>query len=204
MFRRSSLHIICFLLFVLTLAGCSSDSTTTPLQAKTSPTFSRVSSPSASTTSSPLVFPSNCSSTILPGVKVFPWYNQLSFVGRSPVWAQIPQNLQIPGMNGGGFEPGTKILWEVGPNFSLPVKVQVTNLKTRKLAGWGNGTQPPTTFTNELQRTSSEYHGSPAPNWNEWGGFLYLPTAGCYQMNVTWRRGEWSVVFAVAIENVPS
>ncbi len=203
MFRRYSLHIIFFLLLVLTLVSCSSGTTVAPLKAKTSPTPSGDTS-LATSTSSPLVFPSKCPSTALPGVKVFPWYKQLSFVGRSPVWAQIPQDLQIPSINGGGFEPGTKILWEVGPNFSLSVKVQVTNLATRKLAGWGNGTQPPTTFTNELQKTSSEYHGSPASNWNEWGGVLYLPTAGCYQMNVTWQGGGWSVIFAVAIENMSS
>src|SRR6266566_2473071 len=41
------------------------------------------------------------------------------------------------------------------------------------------------------------YHGMPASGWYEWGSFLlYLLTAGCYSMDVSWPGGGWHIVFA--------
>jgi len=34
------------------------------------------------------------------------------------------------------------------------------------------------------------------PDYEEWGSYLYIPTAGCYQLDATWPGGQWSFPFA--------
>jgi hypothetical protein len=147
--------------------------------------------------------PTNCPLTALPGTKVFPkgWGGYLqdaTLIGRSPVWAGIGLELHLyigPQDSHGGWT-GTKILWEVGQDLTTLVTVRVKNLATGASAWWGKGEQPPSYPVLVLDSRNEGYHGSPASGWYEWGSFLYLLTAGCYSMDVSWPGRLWHIVFA--------
>jgi hypothetical protein len=127
--------------------------------------------------------------------------------GTSPVWTGPLADTVILVNNAGSGDnpwPGTKIIWEVGPNYTQPVTVVATNLATGQLAWWGRGSQPPDAPELILYPNpgSPEYHGSPGPGWpvagwSEYGSFVYFSAAGCYAMEVVWATGSWRVNFAV-------
>jgi len=150
--------------------------------------------------------PSNCHLTPVPGTKVFPqgWGGYLvdtTLIGKSPVWAQVPQDLQVGLFPRTQDNPwtGTKILWEVGPDTPVTATVSVRNLATGQLAWWGRGGQPPSEAILTLNAQDEGYHGTPESGWNEWGSELYLLTASCYSMDVSWAGGSWHVVFAAGM-----
>jgi hypothetical protein len=91
---------------------------------------------------------------------------------------------------------GTKILWEVSQDLTQLVTIRVKNLAMGTPAWWGKGDQPPSAPVLVLDARNEGFHGQPASGWNEWGSFLYLLTAGCYSMDVSWPSGAWHVVFA--------
>lgn len=101
--------------------------------------------------------------------------------------------------------PGTKIIWELGPNYTQAATVQVTNLATGRLAWWGAGDPPAPNATtaqtlglNASGPSPADAHGAPpAPGWLEYGSFVYFSQAGCYVMEVTWPGGHWRDIFAV-------
>lgn len=147
--------------------------------------------------------PANCPLKDAPETKVFPkgwggFLSDSSFTGRSPVWAGIGLELHLyTGTQGYHVVwPGTKILWEVGQDLTQSVIVRVKNLATGVPAWWGKGEQPPSDPVLVLDSRNEGYHGSPASGWYEWGSFLYLLTAGCYSMDVSWPGGSWHMVFA--------
>jgi hypothetical protein len=202
-------------LLILLLAGCSSTAVST---SQTPHTGSQTSTTVTALTSTPTqnpdpvptpprsqvgTLPTNCHLTPIPGSKVFPqgWGGYLvdtTLIGKSPIWAQLPQNLQVqlsPSTPDNSWT-GTKILWEVGPDASVAATVHVTNLATGQLAWWGKGDRPPSEPNLVLNAQDEGYHGTPKSGWNEWGSFLYLLTAGCYSMDVSWAGGSWHVVFA--------
>lgn len=153
--------------------------------------------------SAPAPMPTNCPLTAVPGTKVFPkgWGGYLqdaTLIGRSPVWAGMPLEVHVY-IGTQGYHvvwTGTKILWEVGQNLTQPVTVRVKNLATGAPAWWGKGDQPPSEPVLVLDSRNEGYHGVPASGWYEWGSFLYLLTAGCYSMDVSWSGGSWHIVFA--------
>lgn len=34
------------------------------------------------------------------------------------------------------------------------------------------------------------------PDYQEWGSYIFIPKAGCYQLEATWPGGRWSFPFA--------
>jgi hypothetical protein len=153
--------------------------------------------------SEPAPMPTNCPLTALPGTKVFSkgWGGFLSdttLIGRSPVWAGMGLEVQVytGTQNYHVVWPGTKIIWEVGQDVTTPVTVRVQNLATGALAWWGKGDQPPSASVLVLDGSNEGYHGPQPGGWYEWGSFLYLLTAGCYSMDVSWPGGGWHIGFA--------
>jgi hypothetical protein len=204
-------------LLCLLLAGCSSTAVSTSQSSHNSaqtptaivptptptPNFGPVPTPPSSQVGA---MPTNCHLTPVPGTKVFPqgWGGYLidtTLIGKSPVWALMPQDLLVGLFARTPDNPwtGTKILWEVGPAPSVTATVRVTNLATGQLAWWGKGGQPPSKPILVLNAQDENYHGSPESGWNEWGSELYLLTAGCYSMDVSWTGGSWHVVFAAGM-----
>ena len=153
--------------------------------------------------SEPDPMPTNCPLTALPGTKVFPkgWGGFLSdttLIGRSPVWSGMGLEVQVytGTQDYHVVWTGTKIIWEVGQDLTQPVTVRIKNLATGTIAWWGKGDQPPSAPVLVLNGSNEGYHGTRPGGWYEWGSFLYLLTAGCYSMDVSWPGGGWHIVFA--------
>lgn len=158
--------------------------------------------------------PAHCLSTRPPQSITFAHFGgfsgRLTLVGTAPVWIPQPYFPTMLHLNQLGFDPwpGTKIVWELGPNApsSLVVQVQITNRTTGQVAWWGQGGPPDqhsyrTAQTLVLDPTMrmagpAVSHGTSGTGWAEWGSFVYLPQAGCYTLQVNWSGGEWHSWFA--------
>jgi hypothetical protein len=193
-----------FLVLVLIiLASCSSGNPLVPLKPTPTPGIDFPSP--APTEVGPA--PQNCPKTSpLPETKVFPagWGGYLvntTLYGKTPVWSDFQPDMQVgPVPNHYNPWPGTKVLWEVGPNVTQTVTVRVTNTTTGKAAWWdvGEGAPPPSSPERPLvlDGTLGGNHGSPEPGWQEWGTWLYILEAGCYSMDVSWPGGHWRLLFS--------
>jgi len=90
----------------------------------------------------------------------------------------------------------TKVVWEVGPNYRRLITLRGHNLfdQTPLLFQFAE----PTPVADEVLDPSNPDHAGSAigPDWAEWGSYIVVPKAGCYQMDVSWPTGHWSVTFA--------
>ncbi len=130
----------------------------------------------------------------------------IELVGASPAWIRRGYYPTILHLNQLGSTPwpGTKILWEIGPNYSQAVMIQVSNLHTGALAWWGQGGDRPPGAGHTLilapnhpsNSAPANDHGLLPGGWHEWGTYVYLLEAGCYLMQVSWPSGHWQGVFA--------
>jgi hypothetical protein len=130
------------------------------------------------------------------------------FYGQSPVWGggPVPPGATLHVEDDTPLAwPGDKMIWEVGPNYTQRVTVEVTNLATGERAWWGIGSpNPPESQTLTLDPNTTgpaRYHGSPGSGypvagWSEYGTVLYILAAGCYTMTAIWPEGSWSRTFA--------
>jgi len=132
-----------------------------------------------------------------------------SLAGKSPVFTNAVLAAPVWHVEQGQTTPlaypGTKFLWEVGPNFTQPVRLEVTNLGTGEGGWWGEYGTPQTTYLvldpSATGPTYAAYHispgpGYPVPGWREYGSYLIILQAGCYALQVTWSGGSWRMVFA--------
>lgn len=129
----------------------------------------------------------------------------VQFVGHAPVWiprpylggSTVPITIHAE-QNGYTPFPGTKIVWEVGPNYTQPVSVQMIDLRTGALAWWSlDATHSARTFVLDPAMPQGDtYHRSPEPGWHEWGSGVTIAEAGCYSLQVTWPGGNWRVIVA--------
>ena len=133
----------------------------------------------------------------------------VTFVGKAPVWIAQPYYPTVVHVNQAGYTPwpGTKIIWEVGPNAAPVTTIQVINRATGEAAWWGPGGEPNragqsgtgVALSLTLDATTpspADPHGIPQAGWQEWGSFVYLPQAGCYTLRVSWPGGQWQSSFA--------
>ncbi|WIG58792.1 MAG: hypothetical protein OJF49_001538 [Ktedonobacterales bacterium] len=214
-----SRRVCAALLMLLTLAmsaGCAIGPTAkgTP-QPTARPTFTPTLIPTAtSTPSGPMAAtamlgaaPTSCPEVPQVETMNFPqgfrgFQGSVTLYGGGPAWipgAYFPRTIHL---NGQGFAdwPVTKVIWEIGPDFSDPVTAQVMNLETGEVAWWVRDT-PPTFSTQTLVLdvnipSPAMDHGASEPGWHAWGSSLLLTRAGCYSMVVAWQGGEWRTVFA--------
>ncbi len=204
---RSESAVI-LLLVLLLVTSCSSDRPTVLVK----PTPSAL--PTATSTAgipslTPTVLasaPQHCpSSSAPPSSKVFPqgvggFKGSVTLTGRTPVWNDFPPPpvlyLDYP-------QTGTKIIWEVGPNYTQPATIRVTNLRTGEPAWWDEGeggtASPDATraLVLDSHNPNQFYRGEPTPGWQEWGSTLAFVEAGCYALDVSWSSGHWRFIFAV-------
>lgn len=190
---------------LLALASCSSGKVPVTPKPTLIPTI-------AFPSPAPTVFgsaPHNCPKTNpLPDTKVFPagWGGYLvnaTLYGKAPVWSDFQPDMQVgPVPDFYNPWPGTKVLWEVGPNMTQIVTVQVTNTTTGKAAWWdvGEGSPPPSSPEHPLVLDATPgmggNHASPELGWQEWGTWLYILEPGCYSMDVSWPGGHWRLLFS--------
>ena len=122
--------------------------------------------------------------------------------GASPVWQLgLPKVGAVHlGQNGTDSQQGPKVLWAVGPNYPTTVILRGQNLRTG-IPIWFD--IYPNTFagTNDIYTTAA--HLDPAnPNrssgvYNIWGIGVLFPSAGCYEVDVSWTGGSWRSIYAV-------
>src|SRR5258707_13118960 len=123
------------------------------------------------------------------------------FFGASPIWipdAYFPHgtiHLESRSLEAIDY-PALKILWEmeVGPIGVTSATVRATNISSGVLAWWGNGNTNPYTAVFNIQGGID--HGEVDTGWHEWGSQLFIPTAGCYALDVSWAGGSWRAIFA--------
>lgn len=149
--------------------------------------------------------PTDCPITAPPQTTMM-YSGGIELVGASPAWIRRAYYPTILHLNQQGYTawPGTKILWEIGPNYTQAVTVQVSNLQTGTLAWWGQGGDRPPGAGHTLILAPNHPNGSAPSNdhgilpggWHEWGTYVYLLEAGCYAIQVSWPSGHWRGVFA--------
>lgn len=195
---------------LILLAGCSGSGTPSVVRSSPQPTTALTVMPTPPPpvpTLGPV--PSNCPVTNAHPQTIF---SRLSpVIGTSPVWATwvpgpsrfhilLPSPPYSPNSNyiaPYGWAAG-KVIWEVGPDY--------TNLIT--LRGHDLFDNTPLLFQFNAAPTADAVldpmnpeHPVPAggPGWAEWGSYIVVPKAGCYQMDVSWPTGHWSVTFAAGV-----
>jgi hypothetical protein len=122
--------------------------------------------------------------------------------GRGPVWIVTgylpPSVLEVPEPTPPSSArpewPFIQILWVTGPNAPPTMTVQVHELQSHTIAWWGahvaSGPQVPIlTLTPPADIPLTSYAADAL--W-----LLFITRAGCYQVDVTWRGGSWSLIFA--------
>jgi hypothetical protein len=89
-----------------------------------------------------------------------------------------------------------KIIWEVGPHFSSKITLQGENVHTGAPI-WFQLLDEPIVSSAVLDPQSPD-HPVPAAGegYAEWGSYIFIPAAGCYQIEATWPGGQWSFPFA--------
>jgi hypothetical protein len=129
----------------------------------------------------------------------------VQLVGHTPAWiprpylggSTVPITINVE-QNGYAPLPGTKIIWEVGPNYTQPVSVQLIDLRTGVPAWWSlDAAHLTKTFVLDPAVNQGEtHHRSPEPGWQEWGSDVTIAKAGCYSLQVTWPGGSWRAIIA--------
>lgn len=132
--------------------------------------------------------------------------NLAPVIGASPIWATWPPDPSIfhgqpPGSNSSTYLPSfgwamTKVVWEVGPNYTHLVSIQGHELfdHTPLLVQFLDNTP---TADAVLDPQHPDHPVSViGDGWAEWGSYIVAPKAGCYIMEVSWPTGRWTITFA--------
>ncbi len=212
LFYRNQMQL-CYVVLAVTLlfmlTSCSlpfSSVPATPTPTSTTTLFSPGPSPAATLLAPP---PQHCPLSPPVAFKVFPkgWggYNiDQKLTGHAPVWEDFitpDRPLHLETGNAYNPWPGVKVLWEVGPNYTQPVTIKVTNLRTGEPTWWETGLGAPREWV--LVADQPGDRGSPEPGWHEWASSVFFFQAGCYAMDVSWPAsqgwpaGHWRIIFPV-------
>jgi len=89
-----------------------------------------------------------------------------------------------------------KIIWEVGPHLLSVITLRGKNVHTGAPI-WFQLLDGPIVSSAVLDPQHPDH---PVPvageGYAEWGSYMFIPAAGCYQMEATWPGGQWSFPFA--------
>jgi hypothetical protein len=157
--------------------------------------------------------PADCPASVPPQTQEFTQFGGFSGLvtlhGGGPAWiAGFYYDLllqQAPHLDARGYTPwpSVKLIWEVGPDVSQPVRVTATDLRTGASGYWFFKV-PEEQAAAELTldpaspvATVADYHGPPEPGWQEWGAGLLFFSAGCYQLVASWPGGSWQIIVPV-------
>jgi hypothetical protein len=97
------------------------------------------------------------------------------------------------------FEPqlgwSWKIVWNIDPGWHKPVSLRFASSSRRLTFESHDGvrTTQPTLDPGRPDRT-------PPGGWAEFGSYVYIPVADCYEIDATWPGGRWVVWFAAGAE----
>lgn len=195
-----SLVVVLGLLFLL--GACSQTPSISPVSTPSSVTHATSTSlptPLPTATPPPLgTVPTNCT----PGLALHPVFSSLGpGIGQSPLWVfgfGGPHTILVietsdPHVAPYGWE--RKLIWEVGPHFSSKITLSGKNVRTG-VPIWFQFDEPPVSSA----VLDPQHFNHPAPaggeGYAEWGSYIFVPVAGCYQIEASWPGGQWSFPFA--------
>jgi len=210
-YHRFFFHLVSILSFSFVIVACS-QTASSPSVATATPSVSI--SPTASSpspTSPPTLIPTikapslgtvpqNCS----PGPTLSNIFGSFGpILGKAPVWAKgfagphatifIPTSYSTYTKFGWTW----KILWDIGPHFLHQVTIRGKDVYTGTPLRFQFTDADPIVTSLLLEPNHPNHPGAGAgPDYEEWGSYLYIPMAGCYQIEVTWPGGQWSFPFA--------
>ena len=126
----------------------------------------------------------------------------VQLTGRGPAWIHTsyppPSVVGVTAPNRPSSAnpewPFIQVTWVLGPDAPPQATVQVHDLASQTLAWWGAAfaasPQMPMLTLNPPADIPAHSYVAGAP-WD-----LFITRAGCYQMDVTWPGGSWSLIFA--------
>jgi hypothetical protein len=128
-------------------------------------------------------------STIGPGIGTTPLWI-FGFGGTHPELRIDPQDKYVA-----PYGWIWKIIWEVGPHFSSNITLRGKNVRTGAPI-WFHLDGP--IVSSAALDPQHPDHPVPAAGegYAEWGSYVFILAAGCYQMEATWPGGQWSFPFA--------
>jgi hypothetical protein len=161
---------------------------------RSTPTLPPVLTP---TTTPPLLgsVPQNCPSSPAPR-NIFPDVGP--GYGTSPVWAfGLETTIRIPTSYDSYTQYGWtwKVIWRVSSSYTHLVSLHARNLSRGTPLWFQIGDQAPSTSP-VLDALHTAHSSASEASWIEWGSYIYIPMAGCYQIEATWPGGQWSISFA--------
>ena len=179
-------------------SGTTPSASISPTALPPSPTMLSTTVPTA--TPPPLgAVPQNCS----PGPAPRSIFGGLGpVIGAAPVWVAGfagPHAVLLISSYDTHAQHGWywKLIWEVGPRFLSHITIRGINLHTGAPL-WFQFTELDPIGTSLLLDPHHPDHPGAAAgsDYAEWGSIIYIPTAACYQLEVTWSGGQWSLPFA--------
>ncbi len=206
------------LLVALFLTSCSSANTSISHTTPTTPANTVIATAGPAPVTAPLAPPpQNCPLRPPPQKQHLDHLGMntdVQLVGGGAFWIYggYYQSILHLAQNSSQQWPMTKIVVEVGPNYSQPVTLRLREIRTGTLAWWTDAQTPPHAATQILVLNSPTdtadvgatppyspdvSHGSPDPGWKEWGIFPLFSVAGCYTLEVSWSGGSWQSNIAV-------
>jgi hypothetical protein len=127
----------------------------------------------------------------------------VQLTGRGPAWivtsyppprvVEVPEPTPPPSSAMPEW-PFIQVYWVIGPNAPPTMTVQVHDLESHTPAWWGadfaSSPQMPILTLNPPADIPAHSYVAGTP-W-----LLFITRAGCYQMDVAWPGGSWSLIFA--------
>lgn len=146
--------------------------------------------------------PANCRGPA-PRLVAFADYGNLA--GSSPVWAGMYATFDRAGQRY-RIEPGAprttygwrvKVLWVLGPNLDAPARIEGRNLANGanlefEIAPDERAPHPYAVLDPATPGVPPTSHG-----YKEFPSYLYVPQAGCYELEAHWAGGRWRLVLGL-------
>ena len=194
-----SLVVVLGLLFLV--GACSPATPVSPPSSAAHATSTSLPTAFPTATPPPLgMAPADC----MPGPALHPIFSRLGpGIGQSPLWVfgfgGSHPVLQIETSYDTYVAPygwTWKLIWEVGPHFSSKITLRGKNVHTG-VPIWFQLLNDPA-VTSAVLDPQHPNHPAPAggEGYAEWGSYIFVPVAGCYQIEASWPGGQWSFPFA--------
>jgi hypothetical protein len=125
-----------------------------------------------------------------PGIGKAPLWI-FGFSGPRPILQISPQDSYVA-----PYGWTWKIIWEVGLHFLSKITLRGENVRTGAPI-WFQLLDGPIESSAVLDPQHPD-HPVPAAGegYAEWGSYIFIPVAGCYQIEAIWPGGQWSFPFA--------
>jgi hypothetical protein len=138
-----------------------------------------------------------------PRLRSFGDYGNLA--GRVPVWAGLYASFDPTGQRY-KIEPGAprtqygwriKVLWVVSSTLPQPARVSGREVNTRAPLRFDVGGDAIKPTINGILDPAQPALPSTGSGYAEFPSYVYVPRAGCYELQADWSEGRWKLVFGL-------